>query len=326
MLISVFLLFRKIRPLHLVVHKLQELSGNKGDLTARLPDFGQDEIGQLARSFNTMLDNYQVFIRNIFQSAHQLAAASHQISASIEEISGSSQSQAQASQTINELFRELSHGVDSVAKNAESAADLSEQTARRASEGNTIIAKSLDGMNRLNQQVSVLVEHSGKIGQIIEVIDEIADQTNLLALNAAIEAARAGEQGRGFAVVADEVRKLAERSSDATKEITHIIKAMQVNMEQSAQAAKETAENSTLSGEAFKAILDMVNGVALKVSEIAAATEQQAAQSSEILNSVETIAAGSEESAAASQESAASAMTLASLAEQLNQSVAAFKI
>ena len=124
-------------------------------------------------------------------------------------------------------------------------------------------------------KMAKLEEDSRKIGDIIEVIDDIAEQTNLLALNAAIEAARAGEQGRGFAVVADEVRKLAERSGEATKEITTIIKVMQENTRQSVQAVSDSVEQSSKTGQAFDQIIEMVNNSSQKVNEIAAACERR---------------------------------------------------
>lgn len=181
-------------------------------------------------------------------------------------------------------------------------------------------------MTRVNEQMSKLEEDSNKIGEIIEVIDDIAEQTNLLALNAAIEAARAGDQGRGFAVVADEVRKLAERSGEATKQITKIIKGMQDNTAQSVKAVEDGVVASQKTGEAFEHIMAMVNETAHKVTEIAAASEQQAAQSSEVLGSIESISAATEEAAASSEETASTAQSLAQLAEELNSSVSIFKI
>lgn len=326
MITSVIMLFRKLKPLGLVVDKLRELAGNKGDLTARLPKFGRDEIGSLAESFNSMLDNYRTFVAHIAGNAQHVAAASQQITAAAHEIAVGSQSQSQSAQTINELFRELTIGMETVSKNTEGAADITQQASRIAQQGGAVINSSIEGMKRLARQVDVLVNDSDKVGQIIEVIDEIADQTNLLALNAAIEAARAGDQGRGFAVVADEVRKLAERSQEATKEISGIIKVMQDNMKASAKATEETVQYSRESGEAFESIIRMVENASVQVSEIAAASEEQTAQTAEILSSVEAIAAGSEQAAASSQETAASTQMLAKLAEELSQSVSAFKV
>jgi methyl-accepting chemotaxis protein len=310
------------------VKKLQELMsrGEAGDLTVQGDYNSKDEIGQLNRSFNGMLAAFKDTVSRILAAADSVSASAQQISASTEEIASGSTSQARSAQTMNELFKELSTAIDSVARSAEHASELSNKTMELAQEGGTVVNTSIRGMDVLNQQMSRLEEDSNKIGEIIEVIDDIADQTNLLALNAAIEAARAGDQGRGFAVVADEVRKLAERSSEATKQITSIIKGMQANTLQSVKAVGEGVVSSQKTGDAFETIIKMVSESNHKVLEIAAASEQQAAQSSEVLYSIETISAATEESSASSEETAAAAQSLAQLAEELNSTVSVFKI
>jgi len=326
MMTSIGLLFVKLKPLQTIVGKLQELANNEGDLTSRLPETSKDEIGELSRSFNKMLASYQEFVRNIISSAQHVGAAAVQISATTEEVAGGTQSQAQFAQQINELFRELNLSMESISKNAVDAADFSEKMSAMAQEGGTIIDNTIRGITRLNEQIEVLEKDSEKVGEIVAVIDEIAEQTNLLALNAAIEAARAGDQGRGFAVVADEVRKLAERSGNATKEISAIIKGMQSNMKDSVRATSKAVEDTDKTGEAFDGIVGMVKQTSSRIMEIAAATEEQTAQSATILESVEMIAASCEQSAAASQETAGSAQSLAGLAEELNRSVSAFQV
>jgi len=195
---SIGLLFARLRPLNAIARKMSELADNEGDLTLRLPAYGKDEIGQLASSFNSMLSSYQAFIRNIVQSSHEVSAASQEISASTEEIASGSQEQSAAALQINDLFRELNASMETIASNSELAAELAGKTSEIAREGGIVIHKTSDGMNELCRQINVLESDSDKIGEIVEVIDEIADQTNLLALNAAIEAARAGDHGRGF--------------------------------------------------------------------------------------------------------------------------------
>lgn len=181
-------------------------------------------------------------------------------------------------------------------------------------------------MENLSSQMKLLEKDSQKIGRIIEVIDEISEQTNLLALNAAIEAARAGDQGRGFAVVADEVRKLAERSGEATQQIAGIIKGMQHNTDQSLRAMEHATTQTSKTGQTFQSIVRMVSDTADQVTEIAAASEEQAAQTVEVMRAVETIAAASEESAAAAEETASSSQTLAHLAEELNHHINYFRV
>ncbi|MFC4599176.1 methyl-accepting chemotaxis protein [Cohnella hongkongensis] len=312
------------RPLRKVVNLVTQVAD--GDLRNTINLQTKDEIGALSGSIDQMVINLRGIATNITNHSHSLSAAAQQISASTEEIASSSSNQASSAQMISELFNELSIAIHSVAQNTDQASDLSEKTMRVASEGNEIIRSSMESMNEVSGKMSRLEDDSQRIGEIIEVIEDIADQTNLLALNAAIEAARAGEQGRGFAVVADEVRKLAERSAEATKQITGIIRVMQENTQKSVQAVEESVNYSKRTGESFMQIASMVNEAGQKVSEIAAASEEQAAQSSTVLTSVESISAATEEAAAASQETAATAQSLTHLASDLQASVSIFKI
>ncbi|WP_338539938.1 methyl-accepting chemotaxis protein [Paenibacillus tundrae] len=311
------------KPLLSMVELAREVSN--GNLTLKSDISSRDEVGQLAQALNRMVDNLKTLIDSIVMNSQSVAASSEQISASTQEIASTSTSQSSEAANISELFKELSLAINSVAASAEEAAELSNDTVKTAREGGHVVQTSLEGMQAVNVKMSQLEEDSRKIGDIIEVIDDIAEQTNLLALNAAIEAARAGEQGRGFAVVADEVRKLAERSGEATKEITNIIKVMQENTRQSVRAVADSVEQSSMTGQAFDQIIEMVNNSSHKVNEIAAACEEEAAQAAEVMSSVESISASSEESAAASEETAATCQSLAHLAEELAHSASAFK-
>lgn len=316
-----------VRPLNRSVEVGEHMA--LGDFTKELPEeyrLRKDEIGILAKVFHDITQSMTSMIGQVNMNASQVAAAAQQISASSEELAVGSGQQADSVQTINELFKELSYAINAVASSATSAAELVSQTAGIASKGGTVVQQSMEGMNRVNRQVLKLEDDSARIGEIIEVIDDIAEQTNLLALNAAIEAARAGEQGRGFAVVADEVRKLAERSGEATKQIAGIIKGMQNNTTESVKAVEAGVISTEKTGEAFDHIISMVNDSSNTVMEIAAASEEQAAQAAEVVTAIESISATAEETAASSEETASTAQSLAQLAEELNNMVAAFKI
>lgn len=302
---------------------------SKGDFTQKVPAAylrRSDEIGTLSRVFAQLLESMKEMIGKVNMNAASVAAASQQLSAGAEELAVGSSNQAESVQTVSELFQEWSNAINSVASDASAASELVNQTSGIASEGSGIVQQSVEGMNRVREHVTRLEADSQRIGEIIEVIDDIAKQTNLLALNATIEAARAGDQGRGFAVVADEVRKLAERSGGATKQIADIIKGMQKNTADSVEAVQHGVVYTEKAGEAFAHITSMVNESAGKVMDIAAASEEQAAQAAEVATAIETISSSTEETAATSEESAATAQSLAELAEELNHTVSAFKI
>ncbi|RST58713.1 methyl-accepting chemotaxis protein [Siminovitchia terrae] len=312
------------RPLNQVVGLVEKVAD--GDLTETTDIQTKNEIGILARSVNTMVLNSRATVQSILRASENLSASSEQVSASIEEIASASTNQANAAQTMNELFRELSEAINAVADNTEHAAELANKTVQIAQAGEQVVLSSVEGANAVDEQISSLELESNRIGEIIGVIDDIADQTNLLALNAAIEAARAGDQGRGFAVVAEEVRKLAERSSEATKQITVIIKEMQQNTALSVKSVREGRSFTEQSGVAFENIIQMVNDTGNKVTEIAGASEEQAAQSAEVLTFIESISAATEEATASSEETASAAQSLNDLAEELNASVSFFKL
>jgi methyl-accepting chemotaxis protein len=312
------------RPLGKVVNLVEKVAD--GDLRQITDIHTQDEIGVLAKSVNKMVLNLRNIIQNILEASHNLAASSEQVSASTEEIASANINQANAAQTMKELFAELSIAIDSVAKNTEEAAALSSETITIAREGGEIVTASAEGTAAVTEQMERLESDSAKIGDIIEVINDIADQTNLLSLNAAIEAARAGEHGKGFAVVAEEVRKLAERSSKATEEITRIIQGMQEAISYSVKAVGNSIDSAHQSAQSFQKIIEMIEQTGKKVTEIAGASEEQAAQSQEVLSFIENITAATEEATASSEETAATAEGLSDLAEKLHRSVAVFKV
>jgi methyl-accepting chemotaxis protein len=297
-----------------------------GDLRDNVHLKNRDELGQLGTAINEMVDSLRRLIGLTVQSSQNVAAAAQEISATTEQIASGAAAQAHSAISMSELTRDLTRSIEEVANNAEQVSELSELTKQGAEEGGRAVSDSIAGMRSLSDKMGLLEQDSLKIGEIIEVIDDIAEQTNLLALNAAIEAARAGEQGRGFAVVADEVRKLAERSGEATKQIALIIRGMQQNTQLSVKAVGDVFSLSEKTGEKIQGIVDRVNETAQQIVGIAAACEEQAAQSDEVMRTIEGLAASNEQSASAAQETASSSQMLAKLADELNESVSTFKV
>lgn len=312
------------RPLRQVARLVENVAD--GDLSETTKIQTKDEVGVLAQSINKMIINLRATIQHILSAAENLTVSSGQVSASTDEAARASTNQANVAQTMNGLLKELSDAISSVAHNTEEAVKLAHQTIEIAEDGEKVVQSSVKGSEKVSAQISSLEDGSTKIGEIIKVMDEIAEQTNLLALNAAIEAARAGEQGRGFAIVAEEVRKLAERSIEATDEISRIVKTMQEAIIRSVKSVEEGVIKTKQSGEGFEKIITMIHHTRDKVTEIASASEEQAAQSSEVLSYIETIAATTEKTAASSEETASTANSLTNLATKLNASVAAFTL
>ncbi len=316
----------------------------EGDLSKKLDieqgSVSKDEIGKLLIATNIMSDRLKAMLLELKSTSDTLASASQQLSASSEQMSKGVAEQSGRASQIATSSTEMSQTVIDIAKNASNIASSAVETAKTAKTGEEIVDKAVHEVKAIAQTVSESAElmtslgdKSKQIGDIVNVIKDIADQTNLLALNAAIEAARAGEQGRGFAVVADEVRKLAEKTSRATSDIASMINAIQGEVQKAVNSMNEGAkrveigvEYSSNAGKALKDIVRSVDNLQSMVQQIASATEEMSSVAEQISSDIETIAIVSKETSTGSDQIAESSSDLARLATKLSDLVRQFKI
>ena len=292
-----------VNPITTIAGAMSEIAQGGGDLTQRLKVVNDDEVGMLAKSFNTFISNLHTLVQRIVHSAEELSECSLEIKSSADKNATATQQQLREIEQVATALHEMSSTTQEVSQNASTTADKTQSCNKLAQTGNAIVSKAVSEIHNLSseaattsQKIVELKDKSAHINTVLEVIKEIAEQTNLLALNAAIEAARAGEQGRGFAVVADEVRGLAQRTQQSTLEIEVIIKDLQASSEEANQlmdvSSGTLAQIVEESGRATQSLEDIINDINLisdMNTQVATATEEQTVVASEISEKVATI-------------------------------------
>ena len=315
-----------VRPLETIQQSMRDISEGEGDLTARLEVDGKDEIAMLSLHFNRFVENIQGIVNQVISISSNIASGSLQMTAGMSEMASTADAIAHTAENQKSSVKQANESVGTIANsskviysNVADALLVFDQAQDAAGKGGTAVGAAVSGMQVINQ-------NSKQIGNILNVITEIANQTNLLSLNAAIEAAKAGEHGKGFAVVAEEVRKLAERSAQAAKEITALIQT-------SSKSIDDGTSMVNTAGAALKSIEEAIRASAERMKTIGTQSQTQSQDSSTVVGAMGSLSSIAEGNAAATEEMAATIREttrtvneLSNLAENLNNLVSRFKV
>lgn len=328
-----------MNPIHDILSKLK-LIHQDSDLTVKFTTFNHDELGQISTSLTQVIEHLRGILHSIAEAANTVNSSANELSSFTQATNKRMQQQQAETEQTATAMNEMTATVAEVAQSASAAADSAKDADTYAANGNNIVMQSISSMSQLSDQIQktaqvigFLSNESQNIGRVLDVIKSIAEQTNLLALNAAIEAARAGEQGRGFAVVADEVRTLAQRTQKSTQEIEAMIATLQQGVKEAVNAMEiginqvdDANDKANQAGQALKEIVSSVDSITELNTHIATAAEEQSSVAESINRSIIAISDIAEHSTASAAELSESVVNLTKLANSMRNQVSAFKL
>lgn len=327
-------------PLHRLLNRIEQIADGDGDLRVRLDVLSNDELGRLSHAFNRFLDKLQPLIKEVGRVTGEVESSAQSLAGLAAANDRLISSEHAAVDQVSTAATQMSSAVHEVARNAQHAADAARSAEAQSREGAQVVGATINSIRQLAQEVEgasltiqTLEQEATNIGAVLAVIRGIAEQTNLLALNAAIEAARAGEQGRGFAVVADEVRALAARTQESTKDIQVMIERLQVGVQNAVKAthsgsskARHSVEQAAGVDQALADTSDSVQRINDMTAQIAAACEEQSSVTEEIARNISDIRDLSNEAAQTSEQSAQASQRLSELSQGLSKLVGRFRV
>ncbi|OUS51926.1 methyl-accepting chemotaxis protein [Shewanella sp. SACH] len=323
-----------------VAQSLSELADGKGDLSHKLNVSGSDELGQVSSNFNRFLGLLGDSIRRVVNVTDPLLASSHSLKQRMEDATHATQKQSHDASAVQVSMEDMRHSVIEISQNARQAASAAQIAEKEAMQGMTVVQRTIDisqelntGIQAASNSINELARDTENVTSILNVITSIAEQTNLLALNAAIEAARAGEQGRGFAVVADEVRALASKTADATTEIRHVLQNLKTaaissvnTMNVAMSKSSENETNAQNTGSALKSIQQQIVSINSMNTHIASATEEQASVASQVVDNVVNMNASFEQTLQILSQVRNVSEGLVDFADELKNATSQFKL